>query len=144
MKVESSASIARPVKDVFDFVSDVRNDPQWHTDILEVRPAGEGPVGVGTVFSVRFKPFMGQSEGTVTVSEFEPHNRVVLKGKMGKMAPTLTYTFEAEGSGTTRFSRAVEMDPPGLMRLMAPLMKGMFRKQNAGFAANLKRVLESR
>jgi hypothetical protein len=28
------------------------------------------------------------------------------------------------------------------MRLMAPLMGGTFRKQNAGFVANSKRVLE--
>jgi hypothetical protein len=30
-----------------------------------------------------------------------------------------------------------------MMRLMAPFMGGMFRKQNPGFVANLKRVLES-
>ena len=29
------------------------------------------------------------------------------------------------------------------MRLLAPFMKGTFLKQNAGFVANLKRVLES-
>jgi hypothetical protein len=36
----------------------------------------------------------------------------------------------------------VAFEPPGIMRLMAPFMGGMFRKQNAGFVANLKRVLE--
>jgi hypothetical protein len=29
------------------------------------------------------------------------------------------------------------------MRLMAPSMGVMFRKQNAGFVANLKRILEA-
>jgi uncharacterized protein YndB with AHSA1/START domain len=143
MKVASSVTIARPMDQVFSYVSDVRNDPEWHTDILEVRPAQEGSVGTGTVFNIKFKPFMGQSEGSVTVSEYDPPRRVVLKGQMGKMAPTVSYTLEAEGSGT-RFTRGVEMDPPGIMRVMAPLMKGMFAKRNAGFAANLKRVLESR
>jgi hypothetical protein len=34
---ESSTSIARSATEVFEFVSDLRNDPRWHTDILEAR-----------------------------------------------------------------------------------------------------------
>jgi uncharacterized protein YndB with AHSA1/START domain len=139
---ESSTSIARTASEVFEFVSDIRNDPRWHTDILEARLSGEEPIEKGTTFTVRFKPFMGQSEGTVTVSDYEPPRRLVLRGKMGKMAPTLILSVEPQGEGS-RFTRRVEMEPPGMMRLIAPFMRGMFRKQNAGFVANLKRVLEA-
>jgi uncharacterized protein YndB with AHSA1/START domain len=139
---ESSTSIARPAPEVFEFVSDLRNDPRWHTDILEALPTGQGPIGQGTTFAIRFKPFMGKSEGTVTVSEYEPPRRLVLRGQMGKMAPTVVLTVDPQGEGS-RFTRRVEMEPPGIMRLMAPFMGGMFRKQNAGFVANLKRVLEA-
>jgi carbon monoxide dehydrogenase subunit G len=141
ISAESSTSIARPAAEIFEFVSDLRNDPRWHTDILEARLAEEGPIGKGSTFAVRFRPFMGRSEGTVTVSDYEPPRRLVLKGKMGKMAPTLILSVEPQGEGS-RFTRRVEMEPPGMMRLMAPFMGGMFRKQNAGFVANLKRVLE--
>jgi len=85
---------------------------------------------------------MGQSEGTATVSEYEPPRRVVFQGRMGKMAPTIILTVEPEGQGS-RFTRRVEVEPPGLFRLTAPFMTGMFRKRNAGFVANLKRVLET-
>jgi uncharacterized protein YndB with AHSA1/START domain len=139
---ESSTSIARPAAEVFEFVSDLRNDPQWHTDILEARPAGEGTIGQGTTFAIRLKPFMGQSEGTVTVSEYEPPRRLVLRGQMGKIAPTIILTVDPQAEGS-RFTRRVEVQPPGIMRLMAPFMGGMFRKRNAGFVANLKRVLEA-
>jgi hypothetical protein len=61
---------------------------------------------------------------------------------MGKMAPTLTLSVEPQGDGS-RFTRRVEMEPPGIMRLLASFMKGTFRKQNAGFVENLKRVLET-
>jgi carbon monoxide dehydrogenase subunit G len=139
---ESSTSIARRADEVFEFVSDLRNDPRCHTDILEALLTGDGPIKKGTTFTVRFKPFMGQSEGTVTVSDYQRPHRLVLQGKMGKMAPTLIISVEPQGEGS-RFTRRVEMEPPGMMRLMAPFMGGMFRKQNAGFVANLKRVLES-
>ena len=39
ISVESDAVIDRPVQDVFAFVSDPTNEPKWHTDILEIRPA---------------------------------------------------------------------------------------------------------
>jgi carbon monoxide dehydrogenase subunit G len=141
VSAESSIVIARPAAEVFEFVSDLRNDPRWHTDILEAQLTGGGSIGPGSVFAIKFKPFMGHSEGTVTVSEYSPPQRTVLQGKMGKMAPTITLTVKPEGAGA-RFTRRVDMQPPGLMRVMAPLMGGMFRKQNAGFVANLKRVLE--
>jgi hypothetical protein len=35
------------------------------------------------------------------------------------------------------------MEPQGLMRVMAPFIGGMMSKRNAGFLANLRRVLES-
>jgi carbon monoxide dehydrogenase subunit G len=139
---ESSIDIARPAAEVFEFVSDLRNDPKWHTDILDAQLTSQGPVAAGSVFAIKFKPFMGQSQGTVTVAEHSPPRRTVLKGQMGKFAPTVTLMVEPEGEGA-RFTRRVEMQPPGLMRLMSPFMGGMFRKQNAGFVANLKRVLES-
>ena len=140
---ESSMSIARPADEVFDFTSDLRSDPRWHTDILEAQLTEEGPIEKGTTFAVQFKPFMGQSEGRVTVSEYDPPRRVVLRGQMDKMAPTLILSVEPQGEGS-RFTRRVELEPPGIMRLMAPFLGGMFRKKNAGFVTNLKRVLEAR
>jgi uncharacterized protein YndB with AHSA1/START domain len=141
MRVDKSVSIARPPSEVFDYVSDVRNDPNWHTDVLSVS-SSTPQIGKGTVFEVKVKPSMGVSEGTMTVADYEPPRRLVLDGRMGKMAPKVTYTVEAEGSGT-KYTRTVEIDPPGVMKLMSPMMKMMIGKSNNGFLANLKRVLES-
>jgi len=58
------------------------------------------------------------------------------------MAPTVTNICEPDADGT-RVTRRVEMDPPGIMRVMSPLMKRMITKSNDGFLANLKRLLEA-
>ena len=94
------------------------------------------------MFAIKMKPFMGVSEGTEAVSEYEPPHRVVLKGRMGKLAPTTILTVEPEGQGS-RLTRRVEMKPPGMLRVMDPFMKGMAHKQAAGFLENLKQVLEA-
>src|SRR5204863_9357671 len=120
MKVERGISIARPPADVFTYVADVRNDPSWHTDVLEVRSSTDD-VRSGTVFTVKVKPSMGVSEGTMTVSRLEPDRLVEFQGRMGRMAPTVTNICEPEAGGT-RVTRRVELEPPGIMRLMSPLI----------------------
>jgi carbon monoxide dehydrogenase subunit G len=140
MKVERNISIARPPAEVFGYIADVRNDPSWHTDVLEVSSSTDA-VGMGTVFNVKVKPSMGVSEGTMTVSRLEPGKLIEFKGKMGKMTPTVTNICESDGQGT-RVTRRVELEPPGPMRVMSPLIKRMIGKSNDGFLANLKRLLE--
>jgi uncharacterized protein YndB with AHSA1/START domain len=140
MRVERKISIARPPAEVFSYVADVRNDPTWHTDVLEVHSSTDA-VGMGTVFNVKVKPSMGVSEGTKTVTGFEPGKLIEYQGRMGKMAPKVTNICESEGQGA-RVTRRVELEPPGIMRVMTPLIKRTIAKGNDGFLANLKRLLE--
>jgi carbon monoxide dehydrogenase subunit G len=140
MRIEVSTFIDRPPGEVFSFVADIRNDPSWHTDVLEVRTSSD-VVGMGTVFDVTVKPSMGVSEGTMTVSQLEPGRLIRFDGQMGRMAPTVTNICEPDAQGT-RITRRVEIEPPGLMRAMAPVMKRMIAKSNAGFLTNLKQHLE--
>lgn len=141
MKVERSVSIARPPSEVFSYISDVRNDPGWHTDVLQVTSSTDA-VEMGTVFQIKVKPSMGVSEGTMTVSRLDPGRLVELDGRMGRMAPRVTNICERDGQGT-RVTRRVEIDPPGIMRLMSPLIAGKIGRDNDKFLANLKRRLES-
>jgi len=140
MRVDTTITIARLPADVFAFVADIRNDPAWHTDVLDVRSSTD-VVGKGTVFDVKVKPSMGVSEGTLTVARFEPDAVIEFQGQMGKMAPTVTHMCEPVGDGT-RLTRRVELEPPGIMRLGTPMIRRMIAKDNAGFLANLKRLLE--
>ena len=141
MKIERQVSIGKPPAEVFGYISDIRNDPAWHTDVLEARSSTD-LVGPGTVFAVKVKPSMGVSEGTITVSRLEPGRLIEFQGKMGRMTPTVTHICDPYGNGT-RVTRRVEIEPPGMLRLMSPMIKRMVAKANDGFLANLKRLLET-
>jgi hypothetical protein len=86
---------------------------------------------------------MGISEGDMRVVTFESDRRQVMKGDIGPMHPTLTYLLEPSDGGTT-FTRHVQISVSGWMKIMSPMMGMMLPKQNKGFLANLKRVLEER
>ena len=142
IKTSNSVTIMKPVEEVFGYTGDLSNDPAWHTDILAARQTSAGPIGEGTTFHIRFKPFMGQSEGDVTVTGYEPSSMIQYQGTMGPMRPTISYRFEPGSPGTVVVTRQVEMQPTGWMRLMEPIMKMMMGGQNAQFLQNLKQVLE--
>lgn len=142
LSTEASESVARAPSEVFEFLGDVRNEPKWHTDVLEATLVSGSPSEVGAVYEIKTKPTMGISGGKVTLSDYSPSSKIVYKVDMGRFQPTTTFTVAPEGSGA-RVSRKVEMEPSGMMRLMAPMMSGMFRKRNVMFVANLKRALEA-
>jgi hypothetical protein len=48
--VEYLIEIAAPAGKVFDFVVDVRNEPQWNPQMLQVGMLTAEPIGVGTRF----------------------------------------------------------------------------------------------
>ena len=138
--IESTKSIARSPADVFAFVADVRNDPHWHTDVLEAQLISGTVVAEGTTFTIRFKPFMGLSEGTGIVTVYEQPHRFVMEERMGKFESKIILVIEPNTAGS-QITRRVETESAGLLRFTAPFMGGMMRNQNAGFLANLKRVL---
>src|SRR5206468_2085421 len=128
MRVERSITIARPPAEVFGYIADIRNDPSWHTDVLEVSSSTDA-VGMGTAVHVKVEPSMGVSEVTMTVTRLEQGTLIEFDGRMGEMAPRVTNICEPEGQGT-RVTRRVEIDPPGIMRLMSPLIASKIGKDN--------------
>ncbi len=141
VQFENSITIERPVEEVFAYVADVANDPAWHTDVVKGRKVSDGPIGIGSRLQIRIKPFMGVSEGIEEVVGYEPNRLYQVRAEMGPMRPTLTCRFEPV-DGRTRLSRRVEIQTSGPLSLLMTLMRPMMARRNAGFVANLKRVLE--
>jgi hypothetical protein len=84
---------------------------------------------------------MGRKEAEIEVISYEPPSSAQLRVVKGPLHPTITYRLEPTGSGT-RFTRRIDMEPEGMMKLMAPLFPTMIRRGNAKFVENLRRVLE--
>lgn len=142
----SNATIKRPIEHVWEFVSNPRNEPRWHTDILAIRtatdPSSEPDIswsrGSRWVVTVQF---MGRRDYEIEITDVQPNQRIEISTMTGPMRPTASYKFESVDGGT-RFTRSVVMPLSGPMRLAAPLMRRSMQKRNDGFVANLKHLLE--
>ena len=137
-----SVDIERGPADVFRYIADLRNEPAWHVDIASVPADTPAEPEVGRVVFVKFRPFMGRTDGTFTALEAEPGSRIVYRADFAGLQPVITYRVEPAGSGA-RFTRAVEMQPRGFAKLMTPMMMMMLPKRNRLFVQNLKRALEA-
>src|SRR5439155_22869083 len=111
------------------------------------RPRGAAGVGRtnrrGDGVARQVQAVDGHLRGDMEVVTFEPDRLQVMKGDIGPMHPTLTYQLEPSNGGT-RFTRRVQIQVSGWMKVFSPMMGMMLPKQNKGFLANLKWVLEQR
>ena len=135
-----TVAIKRPVNEVFDYVADPLNEPDWHFDVKEVRRSKDGPYELGETFQ-----WVVKAGGTKTVlleiTALEPNRFIEITTREGPVLPVLTHTFQQDGEGT-RYTRRVRFEPRGMLRVIVPVMKRL-RNPNTRWAENLKELLES-
>ena len=141
-KMEASVLINRPVEEVFEFLSDVGNWPQWNSTMSEAEQTSEDPVAVGAT-ARGVSEFLGQRiEWTSEVTEYEPNRKVKLRIISGPMLMEQSLTFEPV-EGATRLTMAGEGEFGGLFKLAQPVVNRSMKKQSEANLANLKDILEA-
>lgn len=139
-RIETSIIIARPVRTVFEFITDPQKAPQWRP-VLEERVISAGPVGVGTTIR-RVVQFLGRRiERDAQITEYAPNEKVSFK--TASLFPVAaTFAVEAAGAGT-KLTAAFEAEMSGFFRPAAPLLVRMARARIEGQLTNLKNRLEA-
>jgi len=138
-----SIVIDRPIEEVFAYVGDQTNAPQWQSGVVEVRRTTEGPVGVGTTHTF-VRNFVGRKmEASNEYVAYEPGKRITFKSTSGPVRFEASYLFESTAGGT-RLTSSIEMQAAGLFGLAEPLIAASLRREmRAGFRT-LKDLLENR
>lgn len=143
VKNEKIITINRPVEEVFAYVGDLQNGPQWQSGLLEVRRTTEGKLGIGTQFT-SVRKFMGQKmESGIEFTAYEPNKKIAFKSISGSSLFEELFLFESTAEGT-RLTTRLELQTSGLMGLAEPLIaSGVRREMDANFG-DLKDMLETR
>ena len=53
--IENSVLIRRPIEEVFEYLTDLRNELSWNPQCRSMEKVGDGPVGLGTTFRAKWK-----------------------------------------------------------------------------------------
>jgi uncharacterized protein YndB with AHSA1/START domain len=146
MRIEKSIVIARPVEDVWAFLSNLDNVKRWSISGSEARQTSPGPLSVGTSLEevkVVLGRFPLRLRGLV-VTEFEPNRTIALTDNRPGIAQPGRQRFTVEPIEVgTRLTVVVEIN---LKRGILPF-EGMLTKLSSWGVprqlANMKRLVET-
>jgi len=141
-RIEGEITIHRPVEEVFDFVADERNEPQYNPRMLDVQLISDAPIGLGARFRAELRTGRGTMPMTIEFTGFSRPIRLASVTHSPMMDTTGALTFEPAGDGT-RMRWSWDVEPRGLLRLMPGVVGVIGRRQERTIWGNLKRLLES-
>ena len=133
--------ISRPRDEVFAFLADARNRPQWDESVDSEELTSPEPIGVGTTVRTKLRSMGRDYEYTWEVVEHHPPHRMRIESRSGPFPTTLTYAL-SDAAGDTYVEFSVAGRPGGLLRLLQPLIAHNTQKNlDRGFE-RLKQLLE--
>ena len=143
IKVEESIVINRPIGEVFSYVANFENHPQWESNFQKVKLLTSTPSGVGAKYQCELK-LPGQTASSIfEITEYEVNRKIAFEAEpAGPAKPNGSFLFEAVPGGT-RITLLPRPEFRGFFKLMEPMMAGYVRKQNQEHLKKLKSVLET-
>lgn len=132
-----------PLQEVFDFLSNPLNLPQWQTMIARIEQTTPGNPAVGTKYRV-FASALGRNiEGELQITTFEPPHQIGFRNQSGPMRVEITVTLKPVGSGA-KIALHAEGNPAGAFALAEGILAGKVKNEMEANLARLKAVLEKK
>jgi uncharacterized membrane protein len=144
VRVEERVDINRPLEEVFNYVSDVANYPEWMAHALEVRKDTPGPPQQGDPFVVAIKSVGRRFETPYERTSYEAERRYTDRAVGGPIPNQRWHSDFQEVPGGTRFTRSADVQSGGLLKLLEPLQKRAAERQLRKDLQTLKGVVEAR
>ena len=139
MQTHHSVVIARPITEVFAFVTDLRNEIRWQPEIVRVEI--DGPPRAGAVFTETRVSFGRRFDWEFLITRFEPPHVISIETLVGTTPYSGSRIFEITGAGT-RVTEVGELTLPWLARPLDPLVRRLARAPVREAYGRLRALLE--
>ena len=140
-RFEQEVVIARPPDEVFAYLSDLGNLPEWQGSVSELRADEEGPLEEGARFTEVRRVAGKRIESRLEVETLAPGRELTLRVVTGPVPGTVRHLLDAAGDGT-RLRVIGELSGGGLRGLAGPLLERAARREAEADLRRLKQVLE--
>ncbi|MFD4530040.1 SRPBCC family protein [Streptomyces sp. NPDC058470] len=142
---EATVEVDRPVEEVFAYLADGRNDPQFSPRVLKIERTPDAPTTVGTVFrsTVKDAGMKTGREFRVTALEAPAKIRWAEESKNTVTAREGGYDLEPLADGRTRVRIFNVLEGHGLGKLLVGVALAAARKDADGFGSRIKAAAEA-
>ncbi|GCE27427.1 hypothetical protein KDA_29110 [Dictyobacter alpinus] len=142
IRLERSITIARPIEDVFAYVTDMCKVKTW-LPVKDIRALSPGHMCVGATYA-QIAVFMGREfESTIEVTQYQPTSLFAFKMIKGPFPLSNTMTFAPTSSGGTILTIIGEAEPGSALSFIGPLVTPIVKKQLASQSNQLKTAIET-
>lgn len=139
VKFDITTDVNRPVDEVYNYVTDLRNAPQWQSWLQSVEQQGPTRIGIKAHQSGQW---MGRKlEFDSEVTEYEPGRKFSFTAS-SPFPYTLSTSFSGHDGGTRMVSHLVG-EPGGFFKLAEPLVKQMAGQMWRADYRRLRTLLEA-
>lgn len=140
----ATATIDRPIDEVFAFLADGENDKKFSPRIIEISKTTDGPPGAGTVYASTAKDGGITAKHEFELTEFEAPGKIrwkeLSKGPLVVVNGGYDLTPAAAGTELTFFN---ELEGRGFGKLIAGFALRAARKGADDFANSIKQAVEA-
>ncbi|MEU9735965.1 SRPBCC family protein [Streptomyces sp. NPDC048002] len=142
---EATVEIGRPIEEVFAYLADGRNDPQFSPRVQRIDRTPDAPTAVGTVFRSTVKDAGMKTAREFRITELESPVRMRW-AEVSKNSVTASeggYDLEALGEGRTRVRIFNTLEGHGIGKLLVGLALAAARKDAPAFGARIRTAAEA-
>jgi len=122
IEVRAEVTVRRPPSEVFAYLADMANNPDWQKGMRTCRWTSEPPLRLGSTYD-QVARFLGREiVSSFQVTEFEDGSLIRIRSTAG-MPLDITRRVEADGRGGSVVTAVVRGDASGVIRLADPLTR---------------------
>jgi hypothetical protein len=142
---EVVTEVDRPIEEVFAFLAEGTNDPQFSPRVQRIDKHPAGPTAVGTVFrsTVKDAGMTSLRDIRITALEAPWKLRWTETSKNTVMSPEGGYDLETTADGMTRVRLFNVLEGHGIGKLLVGLAVSASRKDAPAFGARIKKAIEA-
>jgi dehydrogenase/reductase SDR family protein 12 len=141
ISLRETITVDRPLAECFAYVADFRTTAEWDATAYRAEKLTEGPIALGTQFSVRCKLPVGFIDLLYTITEYEPDTLVTLQAESWLFDAVDSISFEEKDGRTEIVYNADFSYRMPFAALESSLEAGM-RRMGRSALRGLKRALD--
>ncbi|MGW6143721.1 SRPBCC family protein [Streptomyces sp. NPDC055144] len=144
-RFDATFLVDRPVDEVFEYLADGRNDPEFSPRVLKIERVPDTPTNIGTVFrsTVKDAGMKTAREFRITALDAPLKIRWAEVSKNSVMAREGGYDLEPLSDSRTQVRIFNVLEGHGIGKLLVGLALTAARKDADGFGARIKAAAEA-
>ena len=123
-RIERRARVDAPPEELFAYLSDLANLPEWQPGIVSAEITSGDELGIGTTARV-VRDLMGQRiEAPMTVTAYEPPSRLAIRSEVSGVKATAELDLAPADGAATDLVFAMEIRGSFITSFMEPMIAG--------------------